>query len=692
MSQPIHLLSDLSTFGAIAAASLTAAGMVNAARLNVTSDAVIGTSLAVAGPVTGTSFSGSGSSLTALNASNLGSGTVPQARLGISGTRDANSFLRGDGAWATAVTAVSVANANGISASVAGQGIAPVLTFTLGDITPNSVVTTQDVIAQGGVTAIAGFTGPGTNIAGLNASNLASGTVALARLGTGTPDGTKFLSGTNAWATAVTAVTIVTANGVSGSIANQGVQPAITLTLGAITPSSVAATGNVGGATLSSSGLATLASLSVTGAATVGTTLGVTGAATALSLTTTGASTAQTLTSTGKATIGGTLGVTGATSLSTLNTSGLASLNSISVTGTSSLQSLTVATTVDVTGNLTAAGVTSLNSMSAVSAAVTGNMTVGGTLGVTGVISGVGSGLTALNATNLSAGTVPVARLGSTGTRDTTTFLRGDNSWTTALTGLSVVAANGVSASITNGATTPALTFTLGAITPSSVNTTGSVTAASFVGGTGSFSTLSTSGLATLNSLTVTGATSLNTVSSSGLATLQSLSTTNDASVGGALTVTGTATAPVFIPTQTTVPTTGVYAAASGGVAIATNTLERIEVTQAGQINISGPVTNAINAVAASAVDCSKGNYFTKTYNGALTWTFINVPTGVFYEFTLRLIRGASGTQTWPSTVKWTGGTTPTLTNTNGGSDIMRFMTDDGGASWRAYRLTTTTT
>ena len=37
----------------------------------------------------------------------------------------------------------------------------------------------------------------------------------------------------------------------------------------------------------------------------------------------------------------------------------------------------------------------------------------------------------AMNATNLSSGTVPIARLGSSGTKDTTTFLRGDNTFAT---------------------------------------------------------------------------------------------------------------------------------------------------------------------------------------------------------------------------------------------------------------------
>lgn len=46
-------------------------------------------------------FIGSGAPLTALNASNLASGTVPTARLG-SGTASSSTFLRGDNTWAAA--------------------------------------------------------------------------------------------------------------------------------------------------------------------------------------------------------------------------------------------------------------------------------------------------------------------------------------------------------------------------------------------------------------------------------------------------------------------------------------------------------------------------------------------------------------------------------------------------------------
>ena len=60
------------------------------------------------GTVTATLFSGSGASLTALNASNLSSGLVATDRLASSGTADATTFLRGDSTWASA--AVSITN------------------------------------------------------------------------------------------------------------------------------------------------------------------------------------------------------------------------------------------------------------------------------------------------------------------------------------------------------------------------------------------------------------------------------------------------------------------------------------------------------------------------------------------------------------------------------------------------------
>ena len=53
---------------------------------------------------------------------------------------------------------------------------------------------------------------------------------------------------------------------------------------------------------------------------------------------------------------------------------------------------------------------------------------------------GDGSAINSLNASNLSSGTVNVNRLGSSGTRDSTTFLRGDNTWQVVQQTLSVTA------------------------------------------------------------------------------------------------------------------------------------------------------------------------------------------------------------------------------------------------------------
>lgn len=91
-------------------------------------------------------------------------------------------------------------------------------------------------------------------------------------------------------------------------------------------------------------------------------------------------------------------------------------------------------------------------------------------------------------------------------------------------------------------------------------------------------------------------------------------------------------------------------------------------------------------AVAASAIDLSLGNYFTKTISGSTTFTVSNVASsGTVNSFILQLTNGGSSTVTWFSGVEWAGGTAPTLTTS--GIDVLGFYTIDGGTNWYSFVL-----
>ena len=93
-----------------------------------------------------------------------------------------------------------------------------------------------------------------------------------------------------------------------------------------------------------------------------------------------------------------------------------------------------------------------------------------------------------------------------------------------------------------------------------------------------------------------------------------------------------------------------------------------------------GPVRGSLTAVAVLDIDCSLGNFFTKTINANSTFTFSNPPSSRVFAFTLELTH-TSGTVTWPTTVRWPGGTAPTLTTSR--VHLFTFVTDDAGTNWR---------
>ena len=182
--------------GALSGAATTAGTVTTAAQPNITSVGTL-TSLDVSGTVTAAAFTantgiftGNGSALTALNASNISSGTLAQARLANSNVILGNTALA-LGTTTTTVTGLSSVTSTAFVGDLTGAATSAT---TAGTVTTNaqpnitSVGTLTSLGVSGTVTASAFtantgiFTGNGSALTELNASNISSGTLAQARL------------------------------------------------------------------------------------------------------------------------------------------------------------------------------------------------------------------------------------------------------------------------------------------------------------------------------------------------------------------------------------------------------------------------------------------------------------------------------------------------------------------------------
>jgi hypothetical protein len=410
------------------------------------------------------------------------------------------------------VTSVSVTTANGVSGSVATSTTTPAITLALGAITPTSVA------ASGAISA--GATVTGSNLSGVNTGDqviILSGDRMLTEgsdflitesgdyiletgdvtgQGTGripaviTPQAVTYekmqyvstanrllgrgsstgqveeislgsgisLSGTVLSATGtggtVTNVTVTPSDGITASVGTSTTTPAISLGLGAITPTSVASTGTVTGTNISGS---------TSGANTGDQIIALTGPVTG-----TGTTTFATTITNGAVTYDKIQSAAAIKRLLGSDATGT-SIGEINLGANLAMVGNTLSASAPGTGTVTsvnADGSTTGMSFTGGPITTSGTLTLGGTLALTNG----GTGATSAAAALTSLGAYPAANpSGFTSNAGTVTTT-------------SVVTANGVSGTVANPTTTPAITIVLGAITPTSVAASGTVTGSNLTG------------------------------------------------------------------------------------------------------------------------------------------------------------------------------------------------------------------
>jgi hypothetical protein len=84
-------------------------------------------------------------------------------------------------------------------------------------------------------------------------------------------------------------------------------------------------------------------------------------------------------------------------------------------------------------------------------------------------------------------------------------------------------------------------------------------------------------------------------------------------------------------------------------------------------------------------LDLSSGNTFVHAPSANVTYAFSNPPaSGTAIDFTLKVTPSAAVTITWPSSVKWAGGTAPSAP-ASGETDAFTFYSTDGGTSYYGF-------
>lgn len=101
----------------------------------------------------------------------------------------------------------------------------------------------------------------------------------------------------------------------------------------------------------------------------------------------------------------------------------------------------------------------------------------------------------------------------------------------------------------------------------------------------------------------------------------------------------------------------------------------------------AGESTTITSSSNAATLNLRDSDNFVHDLTENVTYTFSNPPSsGKVAVFTLKVIQGATArTITWPTSVDWAGGTTPTLSTGDDDVDIFVFLTNDGGTTYYGF-------
>jgi len=549
-------------------------GTISVSNIEATANLVVGGPADITGTLSAADFIGSGDGINDLNASNITSGTLNNARLpgtisvsnieatanlvvggpaDITGTLSAADFIgSGDG--------INDLNASNVTSGTLNNLRLP------GTISVSNVEATANLVVGGpaditGTLSAADFIGSGDGINDLNASNVTSGTLNNLRL-----PGTISVSNVEATANLVVGgpADITGTLSVGGSLTGpsltvSGDVQGTSASLGAIDGSSLTVSGDVQG---------TSASLGVID----GTSIVVTGDVQGLNLTSTGTLSSAGITSSDNVTI---TGADKSLTASNISTSNLTVSNFHSITGTLSASNVE-------TSNLTVSNRLSGGTISVSNLEATANLVVGGPADITGTLSaadfiGSGDGIDDLNASNVTSGTLNNARLPGTisvsnleatanlvvgGPADITGTLSAGGSLTGAsatvsgqvqgATILSTGSLTGASATV-SGQVQGATILSTGSLTGSSLTVSGDVEGASASLGAIDGSSLTVTGdvqgasasLGVIDgtSVVVTGTVQGLNLTSTGILSTSGLTSSADSTVTGILTATANITA-----------------------------------------------------------------------------------------------------------------------------------------------------